>query len=174
MLETCASYTKLNTCIDLGSGVNRQITEGFGNLLIQYRTNCKNGGVCKGLVEPWFPRDSCIWCLDSGSKTGGQCRPGNSYGICPTVQPEAKALFSLFIKSTCGPDTICLLANAYPDLGIVLNVPTPSPTSTSPTPPTTTFSPTSKVKCHAVRSKAKCVVASGCHWVANSCKPQPN
>jgi hypothetical protein len=176
LIKRCASYTKPNICVNSGSGISRQIKQGFGTLLTQYRNNCRNGGVCKGLVEPWFPRDDCIFCLKPGATNGdGQCRPGNDYGICQSARPEAKQLFSLLIKSTCGPETICRLTNAFPDLGSVLGVPTASPTSTptfNPTPPTYTNTPSQPpVKCSLIRNKDRCLAQTElCLWRNQKCQ----
>ena len=113
----------------------------------------------------------------------GQCRPGGDYGICVTADAESKALFSLTVKAKCGPSAICRLAYTYPDLGLVLNVPTQSPTAqptlrpVAPTPPTA--SPTTwrftcadafKGGVSVRKAKAVCVqYPQWCAWSNNKC-----
>ena len=128
-ISVCSSYQTETECIDFGTGYARQQSMGAGKLLLQFQENCKIGnGPCKGLVEPWFARDNCIYCTKSGSGIG-ECRPGNDFGICQFSLPQTQALFALGMQSQCGPQTICNLVSSFPDLSTVLSVQTSSPQS---------------------------------------------
>ena len=186
---TCVSYTTFDECVAKGSGSAKQITEGFGHYLGLFRENCAKGtGTCKGMVQTWTPRDNCVWCLEPDSQLG-MCRPGGDYGICPTAPAQQQALFSLAVQSYCGPPAICELTYTYPDLGVLLGVPTASPTKSptkhpvAPTPPTASPTPAPPVCADAsengnTKAKAEAVCTSAayapyCLWQNGACKPRP-
>jgi hypothetical protein len=142
----CSRYTKATDCVNYASGSARQLEQGMGIFLDEARQNCtRDQTTCKGVIQDWKWRDSCVWCPAPGAMDGGgagECRVGTSLAICPNAPPLLRKVWAYTIRThqECEPlaETTCRLIQEYPDLASdLLNVPlsTKSPTTTEFIPP---------------------------------------
>jgi hypothetical protein len=119
----CESLDNLPDCIKRGSGAWRQSSLGFGNYVANIRGDCasKRLSTCRGvLVTDWAPRDYCVWCVKPGSKSAGECRIGNSYGVCPNAATKSRVSFATSLSQHCGIGSLCALSKFYSDWNSVV------------------------------------------------------
>ena len=121
----CSRYTTATDCVNFASGTAAQITGGEGVFLSQIRADCQRSPTtqCKGMVQDWRPRDQCVWCPTQGLNAGGgagECRVGSSLAICKNTPQLLRMVWANIVRTHTGcqpyQETVCRLAQAYPDL----------------------------------------------------------
>ena len=138
----CSKFKLATDCINYASGTAKQRVAGMGIYLDEIRQNCtRDNSMCKGwVVQDWAPRDQCVWCpTEGGAKGGGsgECRAGSSLAVCKNAPELQRQVWANTIRThdECQPvrETICRMAQNYPDLIDLIVRPTMMNTTRAPT-----------------------------------------
>jgi hypothetical protein len=176
--DFCTARTTSSDCIGYGSGYTAQLEMGYGRLMQNYRARCALGVAlgtianCRQLLmQPWKSRDRCVWC--PSSEGGGQCRPGNDFGICSVTANNMRKGFALKVLSQCPQASLCNIAaqRGYTDIADLFGTPINTNPVKAPTPKPTQVKLNCALSCNNLKGRGSRIICSmrkDCIWKRNS------